>query len=520
MSSSLCVTTRSKNAAQHPGQVDRAPPRRAKGAAAAEKAAKKAAKAVEKDEAETAKKAGVSRVATFEAKDRMDEDLLDATPRPVFTPAPKRLQRTQSTTSIHSGLTPEVKTDPTSDVEGGIDNDATFRAVVESDSATESDSVVDDSVTEDDTPAPPSKKQKAVKAAVPVEQSGKNGMSKGKEVDRKGKGKQPAAAPPVMSLRETIKAAQESNDKSAYLSDSDEVEIVAENIAPLAPARPKPRKVVRSAVSANPWDGVPVRKSQTAVVKPNSGKGEGTKAKVKDSDMMKVVTPTDQALDPSDQKSLEKATLQPKVAGYVLSPTPSMLSLDQTTLFYWSISNAATTTSRKRKHNASAVQNWALTIPSNSKPVSIGSANSGSMPLSRPNSKHAARSTSTNRNAQPLPSLTTGSTARSTAHSVLSQNILITQHDPPKIIIKTEPEIAGGDSLLYVSDGGLSDNDETTGYEREDAVLSPPKGKRRVSSSVSVIIIHLTISNVTIGPCCRERGQSSVYPNHSDRLGP
>jgi hypothetical protein len=41
------------------------------------------------------------------------------------------------------------------------------------------------------------------------------------------------------------------------------------------------------------------------------------------------------------------------------------------------------------------------------------------------------------------------------------------------------------DSPIVIIDGGLSDEDETIGIEREAAVASPPKGKVRAISSVS-----------------------------------
>lgn len=43
----------------------------------------------------------------------------------------------------------------------------------------------------------------------------------------------------------------------------------------------------------------------------------------------------------------------------------------------------------------------------------------------------------------------------------------------------------GENSMIYISDEGLLDNDETNGVEREEAVLSPSKGKNRATSSVS-----------------------------------
>jgi hypothetical protein len=48
--------------------------------------------------------------------------------------------------------------------------------------------------------------------------------------------------------------------------------------------------------------------------------------------------------------------------------------------------------------------------------------------------------------------------------------------------VKAEP-----DDIVIHSDAGLSDNDETKGIEREAAVNSPLKGKKRVTSTVSFL---------------------------------
>jgi hypothetical protein len=54
---------------------------------------------------------------------------------------------------------------------------------------------------------------------------------------------------------------------------------------------------------------------------------------------------------------------------------------------------------------------------------------------------------------------------------VLTKNIVITKAAPPA-------------EMITIIDGALSDEDETTGFEREAAVTSPPKGKKRVTSAV------------------------------------
>jgi hypothetical protein len=133
-----------------------------------------------------------------------------------------------------------------------------------------------------------------------------------------------------------------------------------------------------------------------------------------------------------------------------------MLTLDATTLFYFSLSDATA----KDKHSG-LISEWAAKVPRNAKLA---------------NKAISGRSTST-------PSLTTGVTHSSRApstRSALTNNVKIsTQLDD-----EDEVEILQVDNGL----GGLSDKDETRGKEYEVAVWSPPKGKRRVTSSVSNIL--------------------------------
>jgi hypothetical protein len=132
----------------------------------------------------------------------------------------------------------------------------------------------------------------------------------------------------------------------------------------------------------------------------------------------------------------------------------SLLTLDQSTLFYWTLSD----TSHKRKH-ASAIKDWALAVPATAKPT-----------LKAPSS--LAKSD--------VPPLTSG-TSRSSAPSVLTDNVKIISHHSVKVKAELSPTLS-----LHI-DGGLSDNDERRGEEREAAINSPPKGKKRVTSEVSLL---------------------------------
>jgi hypothetical protein len=127
-----------------------------------------------------------------------------------------------------------------------------------------------------------------------------------------------------------------------------------------------------------------------------------------------------------------------------------MLTLDTTTLFYFSLSDAAA----KDKHSG-LISEWAAKVPRNAK--SSNKAISG-------------RSTST-------PSLTTTGVTHSSrapsTRSALTNNV------------KISTQLDDEDEVEILDNGGLSDKDETRGKEYEVAVQSPPKGKKRVTSSVS-----------------------------------
>lgn len=133
----------------------------------------------------------------------------------------------------------------------------------------------------------------------------------------------------------------------------------------------------------------------------------------------------------------------------------SLLTLDESTLFYWTLAGsdayAAYHNTQKQSINkwVSAVKTYNSTL-------------------------QAPRSTSSHiKIDSDIPSLTAGtSSGRSFAPSILSDNV--------KIIVKAEPASA----LSMYNNGGLSDNDEIKGEERDYAINSPPKGKKRINSEV------------------------------------
>lgn len=132
----------------------------------------------------------------------------------------------------------------------------------------------------------------------------------------------------------------------------------------------------------------------------------------------------------------------------------SLLTLDHTTLFYWTLSDAAL----NKKSRSSAVKEWASAVPRDEPP-------------SRARSVASHTRTAT-------PSLTSGA-SRSSAPSVLTDNVKIIRA-PDVVKVKSEPV----PTVFLDDNGGLSDNDEMKGEEREVAIKSPPKGKKRVTSEV------------------------------------
>lgn len=144
---------------------------------------------------------------------------------------------------------------------------------------------------------------------------------------------------------------------------------------------------------------------------------------------------------------------------FPITPMSPLLTLDELTLFYWTLSD---TSHKKRKH-ASAIDEWSLAIPLAAKAASTSKSTSS-----------RARSD--------VPSLTSGATSsRSYAPSTLSENVKIISHKSSDLVkVKSEPALT--ESIYY--NGGLSDNDEIKGGERDVAVNSPPKGKKRITSEV------------------------------------
>jgi hypothetical protein len=150
-----------------------------------------------------------------------------------------------------------------------------------------------------------------------------------------------------------------------------------------------------------------------------------------------------------------------------------MLTLDLTTLFYFSLRDLDF-----KNNHVGLIQDWATKIPHNAKPRSTRS--------------------------KATPSLTHGSTRSS--------------HAPPstRSALNTV-KISDHDDGIKIAEGGLSDIDETKGYERNAAIKSPPKCKQRITSSVSNKLLpchsHLHLYHVTGSG--KSRRLTTAYPTQT-----
>jgi hypothetical protein len=168
----------------------------------------------------------------------------------------------------------------------------------------------------------------------------------------------------------------------------------------------------------------------------------------------------------------------------------SLLTLDKSTLFFWTLSDSSL--SKKRKYKSDTINNWAAEVPCTAAPSSHTHSNTTAPTISR----HS------------VPSLTSGtsrshSSGGSKAHSNQTDNVKISRAAVGLAKVNAEPALAK--MINIMSNGGLSDNDEINGEEQLATVQSPFKGKARVTSEVSsvwvmcwvvIIITELLSSNL------------------------
>jgi hypothetical protein len=130
------------------------------------------------------------------------------------------------------------------------------------------------------------------------------------------------------------------------------------------------------------------------------------------------------------------------------------LTLDESTLYYWTLSDIP-------PKSSAVIKKWSSTVPAHMKSESTS---------------QGPKSTSSR--------TLIGGASRSSANSVLTDNIKVISHQySDQVKIKVESRAA---DVISLSDGGLSDNDELHGKERESAINSPPKGKKRINSEVKI----------------------------------
>lgn len=145
----------------------------------------------------------------------------------------------------------------------------------------------------------------------------------------------------------------------------------------------------------------------------------------------------------------------------------SMLTLDNTTMYYWNLSNQA----RSTRHRAGKehIEDWQAGLQT--KPRSGAQSSRGS-----------TRSSGT----------TTSSSRLSHSQSVRSS--LVSVRGP------SANRVTNGDDDNAGDLGGVSDRDELEGKEYEDARDSPRKGKQRIDSKVCPMSISVLSYSHSIGP--------------------
>jgi len=129
-----------------------------------------------------------------------------------------------------------------------------------------------------------------------------------------------------------------------------------------------------------------------------------------------------------------------------------MLTLSQSTLYFWNLGSTNTTTK-----NDGVIANWANTVSklSSSSQSTGGSSRASTLNFSTHHSSTQATST----------------TSKSGAKKVVNLPALSKKSD---------------DDTDQESQGAFSDNDETIGKERDAAVNSPPKNGARATNSVRI----------------------------------
>ena len=181
----------------------------------------------------------------------------------------------------------------------------------------------------------------------------------------------------------------------------------------------------------------------------------------------------------------------------------SLLTLDESTLFFWTLSDSSS--SNKRKSEGEEINNWAAKVPRNAAPSSHTRSNATVPSISR----------------RSVPSLTSGtsrshSSRSSKAHSSRTDNVKIANRDTVDLVSAQ----AAAKTIAVTSDGGLLDNDEINGEEWLAAVNSPLKGKKRVTSDVSPLWVMcwvvIIITDTAIQQLIVQKPEETKKPRYEE----
>ena len=168
-----------------------------------------------------------------------------------------------------------------------------------------------------------------------------------------------------------------------------------------------------------------------------------------------------------------------------------MLTLDPTTLFYWTLSDPPP---EKTKYSIDSwlknVQSKKLASRSMSQTNSVKTGVTG-----RTSAKPYGSTAASTAGARSAPALTSAGVSSRSTSSVLTNAITITNAQVP-LAVKVKQDT---DATIYTYDGALSDHEETAGLERDAAIASPVKGKRRLNSEVSTFLIAI-LNNTSSQP--------------------
>ena len=481
------IGTRASNSSKHPGLLNKPPSRRTTAEVKAAASAKETAKKAKKE----AHDAHIQRVAEFESKARANEELADATPRPNFAPR---------------------VTNPDSDVSDGHPK-ALLVQTRESDDS--------DSDKPAETPVPKGKKKKGIPVAktkelasipessgdesepitfvrrrlpkgVVLEETDSDGFAPPFHITKAKHGRIAGEAPDKPEVEEEKGIPPLKRAKTTKVA-NDEVEV--EKLQAEA-GKKKKKGSVREAIAAvqqatsadsrgqeEQRDDVEKKSKavSTGVKRFGDGpswnprgegeerrgeerRGEETQERVEEKEGGSFIKRPNQN---KDQIGLPGDATWVNLSFFFLSSI--MLTLDPTTLFYWSLSDPP---AKKMKYS---VESWAKSIPSRAASRSTSHANSvktgkTSSAGKRPGSESLGTA----------PALMSSRSQAASSASILTSAITISNEQVPESVkIKQDPD------AIYSYDGGLSDNDEITGIERDAAHASPIKGKKRLNSEVS-----------------------------------